>query len=137
MSAIDSNTLEVLIREVKVWKNRSWHKTDTGYAMDFDHKYNISLKTEGPVPVLIMGLKGTRPQWERATDLDSWAFNSAGAPQFWIATLLDAVSNGEIPVRDTAEKTVDFMIELDRKSQGDMARYNLLREDVRLGRYVP
>ena len=136
MSAIDSNTLEVLIREVKVWKNRSWHKTETGYAMDFDHKYNISLNTEGPVPVLIMGSKGTRPQWERATDLDNWAFNSAGEPQFWIATLLDAVSNGEIPIRDTAEKTVEFMRELDEKCQGDAVEYRRLARDVRLGRYV-
>ena len=58
MLAIGSDTVNNLINEVKVWKNKIWHETATGYAMDFDSKYNISVSTEGPIPVLTMESKG-------------------------------------------------------------------------------
>ncbi len=136
MLAIGSDTVNNLINEVKVWKNKIWHETATGYAMDFDSKYNISVSTEGPIPVLTMESKGPRPDWGRGIDLEGWAFNSAGEPQFWVATLLDAVSNGEIPVDDTVKKTFELMGELDEKCQGDEMEYRRLVEDVRFGRYV-
>ena len=136
MLTIGSDTVDILIREVKVWKNRSWHRTTTGYAKDFDAKYNTSISTEGPIPVLMMESKGPRPDWGRGTDLDDWAFNSAGQPQFWVAGLLDAASNGEIPFDDTAKKTIDLIGELDEKCQGDEVKYHRLVRDVRFGRYV-
>ena len=136
MLAIGSGTVDVLIYEVKVWKKRSWQKTATGYAKDFDFKYNTSINTEGPIPVLMMESKGPRPDWGCGTDLDGWASNSVGQPQFWVATLLDAVSNSEIPVDDTAKRTMELMRELHEKCQGDEVEYHRLVEDVRFGRYV-
>ena len=82
MLAIGPDTVNNLICEVKVWKNKSWHETATGYAVDYDSKYNISIDTQRAIPVLVMELKGSRPDSGRGTDLDGWAFNSDGEPQF-------------------------------------------------------
>lgn len=114
---IDSGTISTLIQ---LNTAEVWHKAGTRYVFS-DWKYEIYIETDGPIPALVMEEKqqynrrgkpigGTRRLGSaRVTDLTPFpgCAREDGTCNFWVATLLDKATGGEISFADTARATIE------------------------------
>jgi len=101
-----------------------WQKQRNSYFLCEHGENQVTLILSGPIPELVLERrpyirKRRRSHYEvpammvdRATDLDGrpgfFKKTAAGTtPQFWIATLLDKVSCGDIPQKRTIQATIE------------------------------
>ena len=119
---IDSGTLGLLINQTEgrygdvIWGKQGDHK----YVIvggESSYGYDIVLDNSGVVPSLTMTRHESRQTYS-VTDLDprpgffKEAESGESFPNFWIATLLDKVTNGEIPLENTADATMEEGVRL-------------------------
>ena len=103
-----------------------WHKINTTYILRTSPTLfatsNIYIDTSGPVPSLVVEEKpeplspwetvGPKPKFVREpfvkTDLDPFTgyMGKDGRLNFWIAKLLDIITDGEVPADETIQATI-------------------------------
>ena len=119
---IDSGTLGLLINQTEgrygnvIWGKQGDHKYVIVGGESSDG-YDIVLDNSGVIPSLTMTRHESRQTYS-VTDLDprpgffKEAESGESFPNFWIATLLDKVTNGEIPLENTADATMEEGVRL-------------------------
>lgn len=120
---INSGMLDLLIYRTEK-DPHIWQKQGNSYFLPEHSEYQLTLSLNDPIPELILErrpytrkLRGSYQEVpavpvDRATDLDDrpgfFKANATGAiPLFWIATLLDKISCGDIPQKQTIQSTVE------------------------------
>ena len=114
---IDSGTLDLLINQTEGrYGNVIWGKQgDHRYVIvggKSSYGYDIVLDNSGVIPSLTMTRHESRQTYS-VTDLDPQpgffkeTEDDAVVGNYWIATLLDKVTGGEIPMIDTIEATLN------------------------------
>lgn len=120
---INSGMISLMIHRTEKDPN-IWQKQRNSYFLPEHSEYQVTLSLNGPIPELILEkrpyirkLRGSYREVpalpvDRVTDLDGrpgfFKANAVGTiPQYWIATLLDKISRGDIPQKQTIQATIE------------------------------
>ena len=116
---INGTMIDTMIR----FTTNNWIKSGTTYFLQPPSfpVYDISIEADGPIPVLVVKdkplydrrgnlVRNQRISEYRATDLDpfpGYIRQDGKTPNFWIATLLDKITDGQIAVEETIRLTIE------------------------------